>query len=316
LGNELSEEVSAMFNSYRDTGQLNEKQFVENVMIAVSKTLRNLGIAREAHVSYLNYKAGEYEEEQNYLNEVTSFSATSLDGLIPKLVGFLGGGSALTYSSLDGLRTELVTVYNNTINRIENITDPTLKQQAGNVVAFVNPLDLPPQDIIFLFIGGGLAVLAVVIGISKVWKNFHLKKKRKEMDDEYKRDWENEFRPSMAECLFDLYKDLRFTMNRFYPNYSEIDFITPDTDNSSTDDKRAREVIEEEIIQPAKIERHFYIAIKAPVRLETKEGEKAKTTPEQKTEEQKTEEQKTEEQKEKQKEQDERAAGTLPGEDE
>ena len=60
----------------------------------------------------------------------------------------------------------------------------------------------------------------------------------------------------MADCLFDLYKDLRFTMSVFYPNYKEVGFITTHDpiEASNTDDKIARRTIEEEIIQPESVE--------------------------------------------------------------
>jgi hypothetical protein len=291
LGNELWKEVSDIFDSYRTTSQIKEKQFVENVMMAVGKSLRNLGIAREAHVSYLGYKAREYGEEEYYLNEVSSFSSFSKEGLVPKIIEFLGGGSTITVAGLAATRRELETV------------------------EFLNL----PQDVIIMFIAGGVAILAAATVISKVWKNYHLNNKRESMENEYKRDWKQKIRPSMADCLFDLYKDLRFIMNKFYPNYSETGFITIDADTSSADDNRARTIIEEEIIQPASVERLFYIPItpratqeeKEKAKTTQEEKEKAKTTQEEKEKAKTTQEEK-QKKKEKEKAQDEAAAKEDP----
>jgi hypothetical protein len=136
---------------------------------------------------------------------------------------------------------------------------------------------LATESLILIFIATGVAVLAGVTFISKAWKKYHLDRKRESMENEYKKDWKQKIRPSMADCLFSLYKDLRFTMNKFYPEYREIGFITAyDPASSNSDHESARTILEEEIIQPASIERLFYIPIKPEARHDEEDKDKGK----------------------------------------
>jgi hypothetical protein len=63
----------------------------------------------------------------------------------------------------------------------------------------------------------------------------------------FEKRWKEKARPSMTNCLFQLYKDLLITSKRFYEEYKENDFISED---ERIDDIIARRIIEEEIIQP------------------------------------------------------------------
>jgi hypothetical protein len=233
---------------------LREKQFTENVMMAMIKTLRNLGLARDAYVNWLNYKANEIEEEREYLNEVSSFSSFTPDGLIPKIIPFIGGGSALSWASIwasiDAIRGDLKAI----TAVSSNATNPAVSDQLTNLLNYVSGLSTP--SFIFIFLAAGVLALTISTIIAKIWKKYRLDSMRRDFESKVKEHWRRTARPSMADCLFDLYKDLRFTMRRFYLDYKEDCFITPYDYPwaRNRDDRNARAIIESEIIQPESVE--------------------------------------------------------------
>jgi hypothetical protein len=141
----------------------------------------------------------------------------------------------------------------NLTNLIANVTTT-----AGIVVVPQASLDqllkLSPgwtlQAIILIIIAYGILVMFAAIAILKVWKNHHLNRMRISLLIKFEKRWKEKVRPSMTNCLFQLYKDLRITSKRFYEEYKENDFISED---ERIDDIIARRIIEEEIIQPKSI---------------------------------------------------------------
>jgi hypothetical protein len=258
--------------------RINEKQFTENVMMAMLKTLRNLGLARDAYVDWLAYKSKKIEDEKTTLSEASSFTDISADGLLPKIISFGGGGSGVTAaitsqfpSSAANIDTNLEE-YTNVITSLKEVgaNETTLRPAIDGVVANIENLTktaaaapspgllfgLSLEQLIPIFIVAGVGMLAAVTFILKIWKNHRIRILEDAFALEVQEHWRKNTRPSMADCLFDLYKDLRFTMSVFYPNYKEVGFITAHDpiEASNTDDKIARRTIEEEIIQPESVE--------------------------------------------------------------
>jgi hypothetical protein len=219
--------------SYED--RIKQKQFTENVMMAMAKAIRNLGLARDAHVSSLKYRMIMYQREKNYLKNVSSFSVADKDSVLAKIIPFLGGGSALT---LIGTTATGDDSSPDIAGRIPSIPELLAGQNL--------PFGLPIEYMLFLFIASGFAIMTVVTLILKARNKRYLNRNEKSLNNWAKGHWENKIRPSMSDCLFQLYKDLRFSMNIFYPDsYKEDDF---------SDDTRARKTIEEEIMVPKSIE--------------------------------------------------------------
>jgi hypothetical protein len=143
-----------------------------------------------------------------------------------------------------------------------NLTNliPNVATTAGMVVVPQDFLDqllkLSPgwtlQAIILIIIASGILVIFAAIAILKVWKNHHLNRMRTSLMIKFEKRWKEKekVRPSMTNCLFQLYKDLRITSKRFYEEYKENDFITED---EKIDDIIARRILKEEIIQPKSI---------------------------------------------------------------
>ena len=258
--------------------RLNEKQFTENVMMALIKTLRNLGLARDAYVDWVRYKSKKIEDEKTTLSEASSFTDISADGLLPKILSFGGGGSAVTaiasFLPSNGADTEetfsKIGQMTNNIQTLNSVAENNVDVQnaaaavAKNIQTLTDTAVKAPQtffglsleQLIPIFIVAGVGILVGVTFILKIWKNRRIRVIEDVFEKELLEHWRIKTRPSMADCLFDLYKDLRFTMSLFYPDYTEMDFITTHdpVQASKTDDKTARRIIEEEIIQPESVE--------------------------------------------------------------
>lgn len=207
----------------REQKEEKEKQFVESTIIALSKATRNLGLARDSHVVYLQSMALKYNKRKEYLDEISSFSSFSPEGLLPKIITFVGGGSILT----------LVT-------------------QAGDLAKLLElPSGISAIHVVIFIVLGIMAMTAGTFGV-KWWKNRDLDRDEKEIIEKSCKYWKNEVRDTFTECLFLLYKDMRIIMKEFDASYTETDFIT----DRGNDDESARRVIKEEILHPEIIEYH------------------------------------------------------------
>ena len=121
---------------------------------------------------------------------------------------------------------------------------------SGSIAEIVSWLDATGHHL--NIIASDILVVFAAIAILKVWKNHHLNRMRTSLMINFEKRWKEKekVRPSMTNCLFQLYKDLRITSKRFYEEYKENDFISED---ERIDDIIARRIIEEEIIQPKSI---------------------------------------------------------------
>ena len=121
---------------------------------------------------------------------------------------------------------------------------------SGSIAEIVSWLDATGHHL--NIIASDILVMFAAIAILKVWKNHHLNRMRTSLMIKFEKRWKEKekVRPSMTNCLFQLYKDLRITSKRFYEEYKENDFISED---ERIDDIIARRIIEEEIIQPKSI---------------------------------------------------------------
>lgn len=68
--------------------------FAENLMMAVTKTIRNMAFVRESHVAYLDGLATDLQEKSQTLKEISGITELTKQGLSPKIISFLlaGGG--------------------------------------------------------------------------------------------------------------------------------------------------------------------------------------------------------------------------------
>lgn len=230
-----------------------EKQFTESVIMALSKAARNLALARDAHIAYLQNEAYKYISRKEFLDEISSFSSFSAEGLLPKIIAFVGGGSAITTLKdfdqlVRGLRTSEISFIN---DLIANTTDPGLKADLERrLIEASVPFTLSVNDIL-IFIVSGIAIMTAVTIIIKLWKNSSLSKQKSKMEANAEKYWKRDVRVNIVDCLFDLYRDMRAIMKQFYPGYTEVSFISSHISKDELDDDNAaKSIIDKEIIHP------------------------------------------------------------------
>jgi hypothetical protein len=68
-----------------------QKIFTANVLMAMARALRNLGLVRDTHVSYLELLEDDYKSEKSYQKDVLGFGSKSTPGLFAKFLPFFGG---------------------------------------------------------------------------------------------------------------------------------------------------------------------------------------------------------------------------------
>jgi hypothetical protein len=188
-----------------------------------------------------------YKQEKEYLEDISSFTSTSKEGLVTKIFPFLGGASGITFAMTAG---DSESGQDNEV--LSSSIGPIRELLSGSTMTS----DLDFDSMIFIFIASGLAVTTLVTFILKYWKKRRLEAMDTKFNNELEKDWHKNIRKSMTDCLFQLYKDLQCIMSNFYPNYKEEDF---------SGDSKARTTIEKGIIQPESIE--------LPSRFIIREGE-------------------------------------------
>ena len=100
---------------------MKQKQFAENVLQATIKALRNLGLARDAHIAWLDYKAKAYENEIRYLTRSPDFSSLDANSLVPKIIAFLGGGSLSGATVVGASLASFEKIFNNLLRNATSL---------------------------------------------------------------------------------------------------------------------------------------------------------------------------------------------------
>jgi hypothetical protein len=75
-----------------------EKAFLQNLLMAITKTVRNMGFVRENHVAFLDELAINMQDRSETLDGVAGLTEFSKQGLPTKILSFLVGGGAVVAS--------------------------------------------------------------------------------------------------------------------------------------------------------------------------------------------------------------------------
>ena len=96
-----------MFNGYFNINrsQVNEqsqigevqKNFIANVLMAMTKALRNLALVRDAHVSAVKSLEKDYRSEESYLDDISSFGSATSNSIFAKFLVIIGYGDSLCF---------------------------------------------------------------------------------------------------------------------------------------------------------------------------------------------------------------------------
>lgn len=76
-----------------------KSEFIENLIARLTATVRNIGFVKDSHSEFLDEQKARYDAKAEYYQELSEFTSVKKEGIIPKLVTFVGGGSMATFAT-------------------------------------------------------------------------------------------------------------------------------------------------------------------------------------------------------------------------
>lgn len=205
---------------------INTKMFFDNVTMAMIKTLRNIGIARNSHTNFLNSLSDDYDDSKNFYKELSSFTSLDKEGFAPKILSFVTGGSLLPgIIDLSNLPTKLN--YDEKeiiITAIQNeISNKTTSKEIIDAITklYESSFHISINDVISFIIFGiiGLSVFNVM---AKVLTKYQLSKIKKDIEEKQMKYYYENYREDMIVYLQDFHDDVMLLVKKFYAeNYTE-----------------------------------------------------------------------------------------------
>jgi len=234
LGDEFQKKVFAILESYQVVKQedgasyhpnTKTKKFFDNVIMSLSKCMRNIGFARHAHNVFLDMKKDEHTNRRNYYAELASISSLKKEGLVHKVLGFVGGGSIL--SVFGEVKKTLFQIDDTAMESIKTViskhTNSTFADTIAKDISKSTEISFSTlaSDVMVFIVFGIIGLIAVNIA-AKIYVNTKLKSSLEKTQDEQRKYWVDNYRPEMVKCLYNVYEDVFDLIKKFYdPKYEE-----------------------------------------------------------------------------------------------
>jgi hypothetical protein len=184
LGTKFVDEFMYMFKE-RKTNPA-DRGFKDGLLMAMARSLRNMGLIRDNHVQFLNYKAYLLTRKRESIEKAGSFTSFSGSGLYSKIVSFILASFSF-----------------------------------GSLADLMSSFKMPETFILFLILAG-VAGTVVVTSIFKA----HAKHTEETWTDEITKQqneyWIRNFKPDMTEQLFLLYLQIKKLIDKFYPGKMKL----------------------------------------------------------------------------------------------
>jgi len=176
LGKIFAEQFTQIFAKHEKNPE--DAVFLENLVMALAKTVRNIGFVRENHVRYLEYTAQEFTEKMRNLNDAADFTSFSGSGLYSKIVSFLGIGSLADLVSSVGQSLTLILLF---------------------------------------FVAGVIGALMVTLMVRAYHSDKRKKNMETMIEDEQNNYWVTKFKPGMVDQLYILFSETKALIEKYYP---------------------------------------------------------------------------------------------------
>lgn len=174
-----------------------DKIFQENLMMALAKTLRDMGFVRDNHVRYLDDLSQELAAKTEFVQGIKNFASTSKSGIFSKAGSFLGVASLSDFLQ----KYDIVSKQNSSLHEV------------------------------------GLIVMSGIAGLFGIWAILNywvlrdtIENTKKDILKKQEDYWKNNFKPDMVDLLFQFYKDVRDLIKECYVSYKKEDILTWDED--------------------------------------------------------------------------------------
>ena len=237
LGQKIDEMLSGIWQRYRPEklnaekpviGQLSRNErFVENIVMSLTKTVRNIGLTRHAHVTYMEYNKKKFEREKKFYENLSSFVSFSPEGIIPKVLAFVGGGSIASF--IDLLRKKPTIESNFTIEQLLKIAEfapndaykeETYKKLNELIVKVPETSIGLDYSLILFLIFGLVGIFGLVMGL-KTLRRKRISNKELGVRLENKDYWDKKLKPQISKVIDSFYKDIQNLLDEYYPDKSE-----------------------------------------------------------------------------------------------
>jgi hypothetical protein len=204
-----------------------DKRYLNEIITYLSSFLRNMGYEKDFLVQELDINENIREEEIKSINDLADLTSISNEGLVARIVAFLFGGASIfpLIERLFGLNkdnTSSLEIVEKSSETVRKMGDTTTTDSTVSKIASDAPQELAvPDEILIFLVGGGIGifVLTLVIKLVKGWwiKNKILKNTIQDQQSH----WETHVREEFERLMKDLFKDIKESTNRYYPNYDE-----------------------------------------------------------------------------------------------
>ncbi len=231
MGTSIREKIFDIFTSHQKTKFEKEskityqptattKIFLDNVVLSMSETIRNIGFTRNNHQNSLHALSKEYQNTEKYYNDLASLTSFKESGIAPKMISFLGGGGLLSTVTEFGEKIfpKKATESINTLNAtIQTITDSEIAEQANNQFSNVaeSVIDFPGLFIV-VFVLFGIISLAIFNVGAIVYKKSKLSSEKERILCEQKKYYVKKYRRNMALILINFHNDLEKLASECY----------------------------------------------------------------------------------------------------
>jgi hypothetical protein len=186
----------------------------------VSRSTRNMGFIRLAHLRHLERAAREYNELKGLLNSISEISF-SKESIPLKIVSFLGFGSGIP--NLLNLNPYKETLENlklatDVAKNASGTSDPNQINDIVQRILEFGQFTFSVEEIFQFVLFGAIGIFLGSIGFrvfSYIYLHFEEKKLRRKQGDY----WRDHYLEDMSNTLYSFFTDIKFLLKRYY-NYT------------------------------------------------------------------------------------------------
>jgi hypothetical protein len=185
--------------------------FMLNLKMALSSSVRNLGFIRETHMEYIRCNADRLNSRRQAFEQIADFASFSGSGLYAKVGSFFAAGSL------------------------------------ADLVAFFNKLGLSAIYIpIFLMVGIAAAfIITISARVIVDWKDDTWDWKTRKDQNRY---WKEHYKKDATNELYNLYLSIKELIVKFYPTGTAATIIGNDELLKLSEETKVKKVIREQIL--------------------------------------------------------------------
>lgn len=258
---EIGKEYFTKLNEKLDSIPNIDKSFVTELYMILTRTTRNMGLVRLAHVRHLEKEARDYGELEQLLNSISDLSF-SKESIPLKLISFFGFGSGISHifdlNPFKGTISNLESA-GNVINSTKGVLDAKQINEYFQRILEYNQLTFSVESILLYILFGSIGIFVGSI-LFKVLSYFYLKHEESKLTERQSDYWKEKYLEDMAKTLYVLYVDIKKLFVRYY-GYHETVGLNIHDPMMNLNDLQAITYIKKNILPNVQIEWDIWLPI-------------------------------------------------------